>query len=218
MNARVYELPLFPLNVVLFPGQPLPLHIFEPRYRVMIRRCIESSSPFGVLLHSFDLGDTESAVGTTAHISEVEALSDGRMNILTFGKERFLLHRYYASPHGYLIGEVSDYPFAELPAIPPERVQAMQRRLHRFVEVLNRETDTEITLSELPDKPLLLATLAAIALPTSLETKQKLLAQPSVRAFFDAVYALLDREVRLSELAEMAIQPPQDTAIPFCRN
>ena len=50
MRADVMELPLFPLNVVLFPGQTLPLHIFEPRYRIMIQRCIEQSQPFGVVL------------------------------------------------------------------------------------------------------------------------------------------------------------------------
>ena len=57
MKAEVVELPLFPLNVVLFPGQTLPLHIFEPRYRAMIQRCIENDTPFGVLLAQDDDDD-----------------------------------------------------------------------------------------------------------------------------------------------------------------
>src|SRR5690349_19805632 len=68
------KLPLFPLNTVLFPGVPLPLHIFEERYRLMIGRCIEQHAPFGVvLIRELDRADTNPdvtfyTVGTTAQI------------------------------------------------------------------------------------------------------------------------------------------------------
>ena len=81
------RLALFPLNVVLFPGEPLPLHIFEPRYRHMVRECLDRKVPFGVLLA---LSDGVARVGCTAEILEVtKRYEDGRMDILTVGRQRF---------------------------------------------------------------------------------------------------------------------------------
>ena len=81
------RLPLFPLNVVLFPGEPLPLHIFEPRYRRMVRACLDDNSPFGMLLA---LSDGVARVGCSAEILEVtRRYDDGRMDILTVGRNRF---------------------------------------------------------------------------------------------------------------------------------
>lgn len=88
------ELPLFPLNnVVLFPGMELPLHIFEERYKAMIGACSEQDTPFGVLLikEGQEVGDPAHPVqiGTTARITKVEQLEEGRMNISTQGERRF---------------------------------------------------------------------------------------------------------------------------------
>lgn len=88
------ELPLFPLNsVVLFPGVKLPLHIFEERYKAMIGACSQHDAPFGVLLikEGQEVGDPAHPfqIGTTARITEVEKLEDGRMNISTLGERRF---------------------------------------------------------------------------------------------------------------------------------
>jgi Lon protease-like protein len=80
-------LPLFPLNVVLFPGTPLSLHIFEPRYKEMIGECIDGNSPFGVVL-AVEQGIAE--MGCTAEIVAVtKRYSDGRLDIVTEGRERF---------------------------------------------------------------------------------------------------------------------------------
>ena len=87
------ELPLFPLNVVLFPGMHLPLHIFEERYKAMIGECVEREAPFGVVLikEGQEVGDPAEPlrVGTAARILQVERLEEGRMNILTRGEARF---------------------------------------------------------------------------------------------------------------------------------
>jgi Lon protease-like protein len=81
------RIPLFPLNVVLLPGATLPLHIFEPRYRQMVRRCIEEKSEFGVLL---GLPKGIVRVGCTAAVTEVvKRYNDGRMDILTVGRSPF---------------------------------------------------------------------------------------------------------------------------------
>jgi ATP-dependent Lon protease len=84
---RPERIPLFPLNVVLFPGEQLPLHIFEPRYRRMVRECLEAKSPFGMLLA---LPNGIVRVGCSAEIVDViKRYEDGRMDILTVGREPF---------------------------------------------------------------------------------------------------------------------------------
>ena len=81
------RLPLFPLNVVLLPGADMPLHIFEPRYRQMVRDCLEAKSPFGMLLA---LPNGMAGTGCTAEILEVtNRYDDGRCDILTVGREPF---------------------------------------------------------------------------------------------------------------------------------
>ncbi len=84
---RPDRIPLFPLDVVLFPGEQLPLHIFEPRYRQMVRDCLDTGSPFGMVL---GMPDGVVRVGCTAEILEViKRYDDGRMDIITVGRERF---------------------------------------------------------------------------------------------------------------------------------
>jgi ATP-dependent Lon protease len=84
---RPERIPLFPLNVVLLPGAELPLHIFEPRYREMVKRCLEEKSEFGMLL---SLPKGLARFGCTAEIVEVlKREEDGRMNILTVGRAPF---------------------------------------------------------------------------------------------------------------------------------
>jgi len=98
-------LPLFPLNVVLLPGADMPLHIFEPRYRQMVRDCLETKSPFGMLLA---LPNGMAGTGCTAEILEVtNRYEDGRCDILTVGREPFRVTELF-SDEPLLRGEV-DY-------------------------------------------------------------------------------------------------------------
>ena len=84
------RIPLFPLGVVLLPAMLLPLHIFEERYKLMISECIEEDKPFGIVL--FD-GESIHSVGCMARITEVtQRYDDGRMDIVTEGRERFVIH------------------------------------------------------------------------------------------------------------------------------
>jgi ATP-dependent Lon protease len=84
---RLERIPLFPLDVVLFPGEQLPLHIFEPRYRGMVRECLDNNSPFGMLL-ALEKGVVR--VGCTAEILETtKRYDDGRLDILTVGRLPF---------------------------------------------------------------------------------------------------------------------------------
>lgn len=109
---RPSRIPLFPLDVVLLPGMPLPLHIFEPRYKVMVRRCLDEKLEFGMILAANQAAAT---VGCTAEIVRtVQEYSDGRMDILAEGravfrvsdlldeKEYYEGHVEYLPDHPYL--------------------------------------------------------------------------------------------------------------------
>ncbi len=104
------DLRLFPLNTVLFPGMRMPLHIFEERYKTMIRECIEEDAPFGVLLiksgDETGTGAVPHEIGTTARILQVEYLDDGRMNIFAIGEQRFRIVAINTT-QPYLRGEVA---------------------------------------------------------------------------------------------------------------
>lgn len=100
MANEQFEVPVFALNVVLFPGMALPLHIFEPRYRRMIADCLADHAPFGVVLAEGEDGGTgadvsepvlAARIGTLARIADYEQLPDGRFNLLAKGTRRFEL-------------------------------------------------------------------------------------------------------------------------------
>ena len=98
------EIALFPLNLVLFPGMRLPLHIFEERYKAMIGDCIEREAPFGVVLirEGPEVGGPAEPfkVGTTARITQVQRLEEGRLNLLALGERRFdLVEIVQEEPH-----------------------------------------------------------------------------------------------------------------------
>lgn len=105
------ELPLFPLNSVLCPGIALPLHIFEDRYRAMVRHCLETTSPFGVVLiregREVGAGSISfTGVGTIAEIRDAGTYDDGRYDLLVVGTRRFEIRRVLTGRRPYLVAEV----------------------------------------------------------------------------------------------------------------
>ncbi|HEX8637848.1 MAG TPA: LON peptidase substrate-binding domain-containing protein [Pyrinomonadaceae bacterium] len=108
--SGIRHLPLFPLPLVLLPNELLPLHIFEPRYRQMLKDAMLDKNMFGVLLfepvESFAEKPALGAVGCVAEIREVQQMPDGRSNLLTIGVIRFRLLDYIEAGEPYLIGDV----------------------------------------------------------------------------------------------------------------
>jgi Lon protease-like protein len=168
-------LPLFPLEIVLFPEEPLPLHIFEDRYKTMIGECLEAKaagkgqSEFGVLLLK---GQAVSSVGCTGRIVNLtRQYDDGRMDILTVGRRRFeLLRTNEEAP--YLRGAV-DYFEDEGPDAPSDETALVA--IDRFREAMRK-------LRHAADMPILipppyryLSYRIAAGLPLDLEFKQRLL-------------------------------------------
>ena len=105
------ELPLFPLNSVLCPGIALPLHIFEDRYRALVRHCIDSSSPFGIVLirEGREVGTgaiSFTGIGTIAEIRDAGKYDDGRYDLLVVGTRRFEIRQVLSGKRPYLVAEV----------------------------------------------------------------------------------------------------------------
>lgn len=177
----VSELPLFPLSVVLFPGTPLPLHIFEDRYRTMLEDVRAGDNLFG--LSYFDPNESGldippvGHVGCVADVREAHELSDGRSNILTVGLIRYRLEAYQDTIEPYLVGRVSFFEDeeedAEFLAPTAQEVSELFLRIARAVRAIN---DERATLPDLPETdPEHLSFLVASAMELDLNVKQELL-------------------------------------------
>src|SRR3954462_743907 len=104
------ELPLFPMNTVLCPGIALPVHIFEDRYRALVRHCIDTTSPFGVVMiregREFGTGAISfTGIGTVAEIRDAGRYEDGRYDLLVGGTRRFEIRRGLSGSWPYLVAE-----------------------------------------------------------------------------------------------------------------
>jgi uncharacterized protein len=198
------EMPLFPLkNVVLFPGMVLPLHIFELRYRKMINRCIDEHIPFGVVLidQGQEVGDSAQPcmIGTAARIVRVERLDDGCMNITAVGTQRFRILELKHN-HSYLAGTVSQYPVVNgATKLASDLAQRVRPQVMDYVELLSRASNTNLRLDRLPEDPLTLAFMIAIALQVKAEDKQKVLEQSGIPEILAFESRLISREIKLLE-------------------
>jgi Lon protease-like protein len=173
------DVPLFPLHVVLFPDMPLPLHIFEPRYREMILRCREEKSPFGITLiqNGADMGAeaVPRQVGTLARITQYEELPDGRMNILVFGASRFRITRtFHDKP--YLSASVSllQEQQADADAIEP-MFDSVATLFRAYLQSLFAMTGRTLSTLQLPQEPEYLSYAIASVLQVPPQEKQALL-------------------------------------------
>jgi len=192
-------LPLFPLEVVLLPGSPLPLHIFEPRYKEMIGECLERNQVFGVV-RAKEGGVAE--IGCTAEIMSVtKKYEDGRMDIVTVGRDRFeVLH--VNQERSFLQGEVS-YLRDEAGAASGEEIsQAM--KLHSEIMTLAGAQPAD---SADIDKQQLSFYLAG-SLPLDLDFKQALLGMKSeperlqaIISFFETILPSMRRTVHVRRKA-----------------
>jgi Lon protease-like protein len=198
----VRELALFPLPVVLFPGVPLPLHIFEPRYRQMLADIRVRDNLFG--LSYFDQSasveqDKPSVghIGCAAEVTETQPLPDGRFNILTIGLIRYRVEAYVERGDPYLLGQVSFFEDeAEGEELLARRARAVTEiflRIARAVRILN---DERAALPDLPEtEPERLSFLIAAAVDLEADVKQELLELRSTAERLKRLRDLLGRAV-----------------------
>lgn len=218
------ELPLFPLHTVLFPGAPLSLHVFEPRYLALIEHCVEHACPFGVvgIRHGVEaLGPLPEPVdvGCTAHIVEASRLPSGRLDVSAVGGERFRIERVSGEgPYLRALVEAAPLPAGDASANRAAE-RRLRRRLGRYLAVLAAASETRADLSSarLPSSPYALAYLAASLLRLAAPIKQELLESPDLTTMLSNVAGIYKRELPVLEtlIGQSAGAPGSG---PFSRN
>jgi len=195
------DIPLFPLNVVLMPGAPLPLHIFEDRYKQMVNKCLEEESEFGMVLAD-ESGTRE--VGCTARIVElVERYEDGRLVILVEGSRRFRLNNIMTGKP-YYVGEVEyleDETEEDVSSLAEENIGLLER-------VVEAATEGSVGIEiEPPYRNLSFAIAGRIEF--DVETRQQILELltererlEKVRDLLSAAADRLERERKSREVAQ----------------
>ena len=198
-------LPLFPLGTVLYPGLLLPLHIFEDRYRQLVRDLLAESGPrhFGVIAirRGRETGvDGISAlheIGCTATLRQVTEHDDGGFDLVTVGTERFRLlelddsQPYLQGEVDLLADEAGDESAAAVAA------EAVRRGFLGYLEALSQRGVTQVAAPDLPAEPVLLSYLVAASMIIELSDRQALLAEPDAARRLTAERALLHRETTM---------------------
>jgi len=193
------EIPLFPLNVVLMPGTPLPLHIFEERYKQMVNECLESGEEFGMVLAD-DSGTRE--VGCTASISElVERYEDGRLVILVEGSRRFKLNNIL-SGKPYYVGEVEylkeEEPAEDLSGLAQENIALLER-------VVEAATEGSVDIEVEPPYTNLSFGIAG-RIEFELDTRQEILEIPTEKGRLERLKELLSEAAERLERTRQAAE------------
>lgn len=195
------RLPLFPLNTVLFPHMPAGLHIFEERYREMIRDCQAEGTSFGVVAIREGIEVGRSAfpfdVGTLAQIHEVEQLDNGRYNLTVAGASRFRVEKL-SMHRSYLVGTITyledtrgdEAAIAEL----TRRTTTAFLAYTAAVRNLADENEDSAAAVELPEDPELLSYLVAASLNVEINRRQELLEEDSVSGRLRRCLQVLRRE------------------------
>jgi Lon protease-like protein len=186
------QVPLFPLNTVLFPGGPLPLRIFEARYIDMVGDCLRRDAPFGVLLIR-DGGETGPAtthsIGTLARIADWYQGSDGLLGVTAIGEHRFQLLSSERMDSGLNVGQIEVLP--DEPSMPlPEEYRPLSQILDGVLDDLGR---LYASLDRRLDDAAWVTTRFVEILPLELEEKQRCLEDCDPAARLRIVKQLLEQ-------------------------
>ncbi|MDI6104499.1 LON peptidase substrate-binding domain-containing protein [Actinoplanes sp. NEAU-A12] len=232
------RLPVFPLSTVLFPGLVLPLHIFEERYRTLVRELVarSESAPheFGVvtLRHGSEVAPDPGEdgavpqppvgaadlyeVGCTAELRHVTELPDGRFDIMTVGRRRFTVLSVEQGAEPYLTASVrwlaeEDEPSETAQLLAPRVLTAFRT----YLELLRPNSEV---LDQVPDDPTVLSHLVAATAQLTVEERQMLLAMPDTAGRLRAELRLLNREAGLLARVRAVPVPLSDLARPASPN
>jgi uncharacterized protein len=229
------RLPVFPLGTVLFPGLVLPLHIFEERYRELVRRLVaqpeDTPREFGVVAIRRGLEASSASevslhdVGCTAELRQVTELPDGRFDIVTVGRRRFRLTGVDADSEPYLTADVEWLPEPsgqeDLADLLAPRVLAVFRRYLRLMRADNLDSDgpdaPEVS-EQLPEDPTVLSHLVAATAALTVADRQRLLAADDTATRLHAELRLLNREAALLSRVRAVPVPLSELAVPISAN
>jgi ATP-dependent Lon protease len=198
----VDELPVFPLPVVLFPGVPLPLHIFEPRYRQMLVDVRAGNNLFGVSYfdpsNSTETVPPAGHVGCVAEVTELQALADGRSNILTVGVVRYRIESYVERGAPYLVAKLSYFEdFEEDADVLAGLTKDVAEAFTRIAEAVRTINDERTSLPDISNtEPQRLSFLVAAAMEIDAEVKQEMLELRSTFERLERLRAMLSQAVK----------------------
>lgn len=222
MLNSLREMPLFPLNTVLFPGMVLPLHIFEPRYKLMIGQCIANNAPFGVVLirDGVEVGGpaVPHDIGTSAYIRKVDQLSDGRMNIECVGYQRFKIHDILSTTP-YMVGQIELIPPVEDHAPDIARLaKSLRDLLDGYLGLISQATGKMLPPDTIPEQSDALAYWVAIVAPLEKTDKQTLLECLDLSDLLKAEIALTRKETMLLKALLFSDSPGRNDTSSFSSN
>ena len=198
-------LPLFPLQTVLFPDMMMPLHIFEPRYRLLMRRSVEGKQPFGIVLirSGAEVGAAAEPhlIGTEAKILAVSPLTDGRSYVVTQGLRRFAIEQTISDAEPYLVGRVTyleETPGDRAAELATAALDAFGQYLVSVMAVTDDERGDRAVMTELAEAaPRTIAYRIAASLSVDASERQRLLELASDAERLGAERVLLERETTL---------------------
>ena len=200
MGERLEEMPLFPLNTVLFPSAQLQLHVFEDRYREMVSYCTNNDLPFGVVLirSGEEVGGTVEPymVGTAVRIVSVHTFDDGKMDVIVQGERRFRVRRLEES-RPYLVGYVE--PVYESGIEDQARAEELALRSREYIKayVENYFARFQVIVSKfnLPPDPTELSFAVANFLQIENLEKQRLLETTDTIERFEEMIPILEQHM-----------------------
>jgi Lon protease-like protein len=186
------RLPVFPLSVVLFPGTPLPLHIFEPRYRQMLTDCLAGDRQFGITPSGSEHEAPDPGmVGCTAEVRVNQELPDGRSNIVVLGGQRFVVTTVLDDPAPYYVAAVQTFDDEAGTTPPAARVALLRETFTRYAALMRELSDVEPRSAELPDEPLPLSFHVSAGVDVETPIKQQLLIERSTARRVEALLVVL---------------------------
>ncbi|CAN5508440.1 LON peptidase substrate-binding domain-containing protein [soil metagenome] len=199
MGEIVERFPLFPLGLVLLPGEVVPLHIFEERYKAMVSDCLEAESEFGILWMG-DEGLKE--IGCSARVSQViERMDDGRLNILVEGTRAFRLERRI---------DDMEYPAGEVELLDEDRTpvgdESGPAARAEYANLVERVTDSR---PEAEDLAGLSAYAMAATIALELDAKQQLLEIRDEGGRLERLAALCAKALERFDYAQRAAESAQ---------
>ena len=204
---------MFPLGSVLFPSLVLPLHLFEPRYRALIREVLDGDREFGVCLieRGAEVGgdDVRTAIGTVARVHEAEELPDGRWAVIAVGVRRIRIERWLPDdpfPRAEVVDLPDPVPSDSEVAVLPEVVARLRTALARAAEL--GDTTTPATV-ELSTDPVLASHQASALAPIATIDQHALLAADTVGLRLARLHDLLGDALELLDL-RLAGEHPGD--------
>ena len=217
------EMPLFPLEIVLFPGGVLPLHIFEQRYRLMIQYCLDNDRLFGIVLikRGREVGEHAEPylVGTAVKIIEIDRFEDGRMNLITLGQHRFEIMKIRRDLP-YLVGQVRALEADDTEPLEDSEMDIVRAiQLYRAYESLLAELVPQWkAVEEIPTVPDHLSYQIATRLQIPLTDKQQLIETLSIHQLLGREIELLEREnrrLKISLLARRSFEKHDTNILPW---